>query len=87
MSDICEECGESPEQPYRGTAIRVTLTMNPDIARSVLGILEHAMEEGDRTIADESQDFDQLTIDHHNSTKDLIERQVLALIRAGFPQR
>lgn len=69
---------------YKGTAIRVTLTMNPDTARSVLSILEGAFAEGDAKL--ETEDFDQFTIDHHNSTKDLVERQVLAPIRAGFPQ-
>ena len=83
-SDICEECGERPEQPYRGTAIRVTLTMNPDTARSVLGILEHALQEGDAKV--EVEDFDQFTIDHHNSTKDALERQVLGPIRDCFPK-
>ena len=82
-SDICEECGESPEQPYQGTGIRVTLTLNPDTARSVLGILEHALAEGDAKL--EVEDFDKYTIDHHNDTKDSIERQVLAPIRACFP--
>jgi hypothetical protein len=82
-SDTCEECGESPEQPYQGTGIQVTLTMNPDTARSVLGILEHALAEGDAKL--EVEDFDKFTVNHHKSTKDLIERQVLAPIRAGFP--
>jgi len=85
-SDICEECGESPEQPYQGTAIRVTLTMDPDTARSVLSILEGALSDGDRNLAENPKVFDNFTVNHHNSTKDLIECQVLAPIRAGFPQ-
>lgn len=84
-SDICEECGERPEQPYRGTAIRVTLTMNPDTARAVLNIIEHALLEGDRRIEDNPASFDKFTLDCHEEHKDSIERQVLAPIRACFP--
>lgn len=67
------------------TAIRVTLTMNPDTARSVLSILEHALREGDERIARQEGEFDQHAIDFHNSTKQSLERQVIDPIRDCFP--
>ena len=60
--------------------------MNKDTARSVLGILGGALEEGDRNIADNPDTFDKFTIDHHNETKQSIERQVLDPIRDCFPK-
>ena len=67
------------------STIKVTLTMNPDTARSVLSILEHALREGDQRLADKPDDFDQHAVDFHNSTKQALERQVINPIRDCFP--
>ena len=69
----------------KSSAIRVTLTMNKDIARSVIGILEGALEEGDRNVAENPEKFDKFTVDFHNEIKDGITRYVLDPIHAEFP--
>lgn len=67
------------------STIKVTLTMNPDTARSVLSILEHALRKGDERLARWEGKFDQHAIDFHNSTKQSLERQVINPIRDCFP--
>jgi hypothetical protein len=67
------------------SAIKVTLTMSKDTARSVLGILARVLEEGDRNMMDEPEKFDKLTIAFHNEIKANITRDVLDPIHAEFP--
>ena len=59
--------------------------MSKDVARSVLGILEGALEEGDRNLADNPDDFDQFTVRFHEEMKEGILRHVLDPIHAEFP--
>jgi predicted RNA-binding protein len=67
------------------SAIRVTLTMSKDIARSLIGILEGALEEGDRNLADNPELFDKFTVQFHEEMKAGITRDVLDPIHAEFP--
>ncbi len=67
-------------------SIKVTLTMDPDTARSVLGILEHAIAEGDAKVELDKDRFDKSAVEFHERTKDQLERQVLAPIRSCFPK-
>jgi hypothetical protein len=64
--------------------IRITLTMTPDTARSLLGIVDHAIAEGDRKVAD-GEEFSKDAEEFHVCTKDALERQVLGPIRKCFP--
>jgi hypothetical protein len=59
--------------------------MSKDVARSVLGILEGALEEGDRNLADNPGDFDKFTVQFHEEMKEGILRHVLDPIHAEFP--
>lgn len=59
--------------------------MTKDTARSVLGILEGALEEGDRNVAENPEKFDKFTVDFHNEMKTCITRDVLDRIHAEFP--
>jgi hypothetical protein len=59
--------------------------MTKDTARSLLGIVEGALEEGDRNIADEPDKFDKFTLDFHNEMKASLTRDVLDPIHAEFP--
>lgn len=65
--------------------------MHKDTARSVLAVLEHALNEGDRKIAeshsDETDEWDKRIIAGHNETKKNIEHHVLEPIRRCFPPK
>ncbi len=65
-------------------AITVTLTMDRDTARSVLGILEHAIAQGDAKVDEDKDQFGKDALEFHERTKDQLERQVLTPIRNGF---
>lgn len=65
--------------------IKVTLTMTKDTARSLLGIVEHAIAEGDRRVED-GEEFDKDALYHHEAFKRAVEVQVLGPIRESFPR-
>ena len=65
--------------------IKVTLTMDPDTARSVLGIIEHALATGDQNLECDAEQYDKSAVEFHEHTKDQLQRQVLEPIRNGFP--
>lgn len=67
--------------------IKVTLTMDPDTARSVLNILEHAIAQGDQRLELDKDRFDKSAVEFHERTKDQLQRQVLEPIRACFPPK
>ncbi len=66
--------------------IKVTLTMTPDTARSVLGIIEGALARGDQNLESDSEQYDKSAVEFHKRTKEQLERQVLAPIRDCFPK-
>ncbi len=65
--------------------IKVTLTMDPNTARSVLSIIEHALEEGDHKLELAPGDYDKSAVDFHERTKESLKRQVLDPLRDCFP--
>jgi len=65
--------------------IKVTLTMTPDTARSLLGIVDHAIATGDARVED-GEEFSKDAEEFHVCTKDALERQVLGPIRDCFPK-
>lgn len=66
--------------------IKVTLTMDPDTARSVLGIIEGALARGDQNLEMDAKQYDKSAVEFHERTKEALQRQVLAPIRACFPK-
>lgn len=68
------------------THIKVTLTMTPDTARSVLNILKNAIAHGDQNLELEPGRYDQSAVEFHEQLKDSLNLQVLAPIEDCFPK-